>query len=390
MNAFKYRMFRKLLQTSCIVLVLAIIYPNSISALLSGDANSDGKVDGIDFAIWLSHYGQSTSGITNGDFNADNRIDGIDFAIWLSNYGKIAATDTPTRTLTSSPVPTLTLTLTPSPIPTGSGGGITFAGAGDIASCGGPAEATAKQITDLGPNAYAFAAGDNAYASGGSYSSGSCYDRTWGVFKNRTYPVVGTHEVSDGIAGYYSYFGNRVLGPSSKGFYSYDVGSWHILSINSELTGSDLTSQLNWVKSDLAAHPAHCIGAVMHMPRYSPQGGNNTALAPVWDALEDAGAEWTISAHYPLYERTYPLNKAGAIDNASGIVSFRVGTGGNKGSFYPNVQSPLDAKYQVGSSSGFWGILKMNLTSTGYSFQFTTAPNSPNQNFSDSGSAVCH
>jgi hypothetical protein len=386
-NSNKYRMFVFLLQIIFLVIIESTLFSRPTLAVLSGDANSDGKVDGIDFAIWLSHYGQTTNGIANGDFNNDNRIDGIDFAIWLSNYGKVAATNTPTPNNTATPTIGQS---TPTPLPTGSGGGITFAGAGDIASCGGPAEATAKQITDLGPNAYVFAAGDNAYASGGSYSSGSCYLRTWGVFKDRTYPVVGTHEVSDGIAGYYSYFGNRVLGPSNKGFYSYDLGSWHILSVNSELTGADLTTQLNWVKSDLSAHPVKCIGAVMHMPRYSPQGGNNNALGPVWDALYDAGAEWTISAHYPLYERTYPLNKAGAIDNANGIVSFRVGTGGNKGSFYPNVSSPLDAKYQVGSSSGFWGILKMNLTATGYSFQFTTAPNSPNQNFSDSGSAACH
>jgi len=386
-------MFLFLLQTSSLLIVGLFLFPHVVLAALIGDANGDGRVDGIDYAIWVSHYSQQISGAQNGDFNNDSRIDGLDFVLWLSHYGNILATNTPTavpNSPTSTPRPTNTQGVTNTPIPTGTGGSITFAGAGDIASCGGPAEATAKQITDLGPNAVVFAAGDNAYASGGSYSSGSCYDRTWGVFKNRTYPVVGTHEVSDGIAGYYSYFGNRVLGPDSKGYYSYDVGSWHILSVNSELTGGDLTSQLNWVKADLSAHPNKCIGAVMHMPRYSPQGGNNNALGPVWDALEDAGAEWTISAHYPLYERTYPLNKAGAIDNANGIVSFRVGTGGNKGSYYPNVSSPLDAKYQVGSSSGFWGILKMNLTSTGYSFQFTTAPNSPNQNFSDSGSAVCH
>lgn len=379
-------MFRFLLQTVC-VFTLIFFYTSQLHAALPGDANSDGKVDGIDFTIWLSHYGQGIAGVANGDFNIDNQVDGIDFTIWLSNYGKIAATSTPTTFIT----PTPSNTSTPTPPLTGTGGGITFAGAGDIATCGGPAEATAKQITDLGPNAYVFAAGDNAYASGGSYSSGSCYDRTWGVFKNRTYPVVGTHEVSDGIQGYYNYFGNRVLGPDGKGYYSYEVGSWHMLALNSELTGTDMTNQTNWVKSDLLAHSNKCIGAVAHMPRYSPQGGNNNALGPIWDLLYDAKAEFFISAHYPLYERTYPINKGGTRDDANGIVSFRVGTGGNKGSTYPNNPSPIIASFQQGSSSGFWGILKMNLTSTGYSFQFITNPNSPSaKTFSDSGSAVCH
>jgi hypothetical protein len=290
----------------------------------------------------------------------------------------------------SSPVATPVPTSHVTPIP---GGTVSFVGAGNIASCGsGAAAATAamvKPFYDAG--GYVFGAGDNAYASGGSYSAGGCFDTTWGKFKDRMYPVVGTHEISDGIEGFYNYFGQRIRGPAGKGYYSYDIGTWHWISINSDLTGSDATAQLSWLQNDLAAHRNLCIGAIQHRARFTTgSGGDQADQAPYWNALYDAGAEISIAAHKPYYERTYALNKSRVIDTAHGITNFVVGTGGNVGSVYDEKPSDIRAAFQVGSSRGFWGILKLTLKPSGYDFTFTTASNSPNSSFTDGGSAQCH
>lgn len=51
-----------------------------------GDANGDGRVDGIDYARWLNHLGETTSnGCQNGDFNNDRVVDGLDYAKWRNN-----------------------------------------------------------------------------------------------------------------------------------------------------------------------------------------------------------------------------------------------------------------------------------------------------------------
>ena len=53
----------------------------------AGDANGDGKVDGLDYVIWLNNYGQQTgNGAKDGDFNGDGKVDGVDYVIWLNNY----------------------------------------------------------------------------------------------------------------------------------------------------------------------------------------------------------------------------------------------------------------------------------------------------------------
>jgi hypothetical protein len=111
-------------RTFLTVVILFLWFIPPVFAALPGDANSDGKVDGIDFAIWVAHYGQNASGIANGDYNTDGHIDGVDFAIWLSNYGKSEATQTPTHSVTNSPSPTVQATPTTGPLPTGTIGKI--------------------------------------------------------------------------------------------------------------------------------------------------------------------------------------------------------------------------------------------------------------------------
>ncbi len=282
---------------------------------------------------------------------------------------------------------------TPTPSPTqSSGANVEFVGAGDIATCGGPAEATAALVAPVyNSGGYVFAAGDNAYSSSGFYTTNGCYDKTWGKYKDRTYPAVGTHEISDGIESYYNYFGQRVRGPAGKGYYSYDIGSWHWITLNSDLTGTDATNQLAWLQADLQAHRTVCTGVVQHRARYTTgSGGDQNDLANYYNALYDAGADISIAAHKPYYERTHPVSKTRTIDINRGITNFVVGTGGNKGSVYDENPSSIRAAFQVGSSSGFWGVLKFTLKPNGYDYVFTTASNSPHSSFTDSGVASCH
>lgn len=54
---------------------------------LTGDANGDGQVNGVDYVIWLNNFGKNTSeGRTSGDFNNDGVVSGVDYVLWLNSY----------------------------------------------------------------------------------------------------------------------------------------------------------------------------------------------------------------------------------------------------------------------------------------------------------------
>ena len=136
----------------------------------------------------------------------------------------------------------------------------------------GQDEATASIIEGM-PNATVFTTGDNAYPNG-SAADYACYDDSWGSFKSRTMPIPGGHDYhADGGASYFDYFGS-VAGDPEEGWYSYDRGSWHIVALNTrcgEIPGGtcDNDEQEAWLRADLAAHPANCTLAYMHMVRFS-------------------------------------------------------------------------------------------------------------------------
>ena len=258
--------------------------------------------------------------------------------------------------------------------------------------------ATDPTITDV------LTLGDIQYECGDLSSFLSFYDPTWGVFRSRTHPAIGNHEYLTAPAsgcdpasttagkGYFDYWNgvDVATGPAgdrTKGYYSYDLGTWHLIALNSNCSqagGCGAGSpQETWLRSDLAAHPAACTLAYWHHPRFSSgEHGNTSSVTPLWDALYAAGADLVLNGHDHDYERFAPQTPGGAADPVSGIREFVVGTGGRShyaiGAAQPNSE--------VRNATTF-GILKLTLRAQGYDWRFV--PESAG-GFTDSGSDSCH
>ena len=260
-------------------------------------------------------------------------------------------------------------------------------GAGDIADCSdlSGAEATAKLLDQI-PGTV-FAAGDLAYPDG-SKENFVCYDKTWGRAKSRTRPAAGNHEFhAAGATPYFGYFG-AAAGDPKAGYYSYELGSWHIVVLNSEckdVGGCDAGSpQEKWLRADLAAHPAACTLAYWHKPLFSSGGahGNDLEVKPLWQALYDANADVVLNGHDHDYERFAPQNADGGADTARGIREFVVGTGGKNHRPF-GVTKPNS---EVRDATAF-GVLKLTLRDKAYDWQFIPEAG---KSFTDSGSGTCH
>lgn len=254
-------------------------------------------------------------------------------------------------------------------------------GAGDIAGCGeGYAdEATARLIERIGGTV--FTAGDNAYPDGATADL-ACYERSWGRFKHRTYPSPGNHDYqSEGAAPYFAYFGARA-GPAGRGYYSYDLGGWHVVALNSE---RDLKQEAAWLAADLAAHPAACTLAYWHKPLFTSGSDHppETTMRPIWRVLYDAGAELVISGHNHQYERFGPQDADGRADPARGIRQFVAGTGGNPSLYDFDAPQPNS---EVRWNGGH-GVLKLTLLPGRYEYEFVSVPG---ETFTDRGSGSCH
>ena len=292
----------------------------------------------------------------------------------------------PPASPTPPPSPTVPPPPAPSPTPTPpvASAGAVLVGAGDIASCGLTADsATAKLVAGIAGTV--FTAGDNAYENGTAAEFRDCYGPTWGAFRDRTYPAPGNHDYgTSGAAGYFDYFGARA-GPNGAGWYAYDLGDWRIYSLNSNCTkvgciaGSE---QEQWLRADLATNPRACVLAYWHDPRFtSGPTGNNTSVAPFWNALYEAGAEIVVNGGDHDYERFAPQTPSGAADPAKGIRQFVVGTGGASLRSF----STIRANSEVRNSTTF-GVLKLTLSSNAYAWQFVPAGSGT---FTDSGSGTC-
>ena len=261
-----------------------------------------------------------------------------------------------------------------------------IAAAGDIASCSSPGDEQTAALLDK-ISGTVITLGDNAYESGTVSEFNNCYDPTWGRQKARTFPTPGNHEYRTANAsGYFSYFG-AAAGDPQKGYYSYDIGAWHIIAINancSDIGGCGVNSpQVQWLQSDLAAHPAACTLAYWHQPRFSSgEHGSSTAIQPIWQALYDAGVELVLNGHDHDYERFAPQDPSGAADPLNGIREFVVGTGGKDlrsiGSTIINSEVHND---------NTWGVLKLTLHPTSYDWKFIPVAG---KTFTDSGSGICH
>lgn len=260
-------------------------------------------------------------------------------------------------------------------------------GAGDIADCAAlaPAAKTANLIEKV--EGTVFTLGDDAYERGTPKEFADCYGPTWGRFKARTRPVVGNHEYKTAFAtGYFDYFG-AAAGDPTRGYYSYDLGKWHIVVINSncgQVAGCHAGSpQEQWLRKDLAAHPTACTAAMWHHPRYSSgEHGDDPTMHDIWQALYDANADVVLSGHDHDYERFGPQDANSKADAARGIRQFVVGTGGRE--LYRWEHGDPDSEVKNNQS---FGVIKLTLHDDGYDWEFLPVEG---ESFRDSGSAKCH
>jgi hypothetical protein len=261
-------------------------------------------------------------------------------------------------------------------------------GAGDIANCNRSQDESTAQLLD-GIAGTVFTLGDDAYPDGTLAQFNDCYGPTWGRHKARTRPTPGNHEYhTSGAAGYYTYFGAAAspldanCTSNCKGYYSYDLGAWHIIALNSEIAHGAGSAQEQWLRADLAAHPNTCTLAYWHKPRFSSGGhGNSTGVQPFWQALYDYGADVVLSGHDHSYERFAPQSPTGQADPARGIREFVVGTGGAGLYPFPTVRPNSQVR-----NNTTWGVLKLTLHAASYDWQFIPVAG---QTFTDAGSALC-
>ena len=263
----------------------------------------------------------------------------------------------------------------------------TLIAAGDIAACGaGDADATARLLDAIDGTIQTL--GDNAYESGTEAEFANCFDPAWGRFRSRMRPAPGNHEyLTANATGYFKYFG-AAAGDPKKGYYSYDLGTWHIVVLNGECgaiggCGPSSTEAI-WLHMDLAASTATCTLAVWHEPRWSSgvEHGSDPRYGTFWNELYAAGAEIVLNGHDHDYERFAPQNPDGQRDDAQGMREFVVGTGGR--SLYP-VKPPIVNSEVLRNDS--FGVLVLTLGVDRYDWRFVPVEGS---SFTDSGTGTCH
>jgi hypothetical protein len=294
-----------------------------------------------------------------------------------------------TGTPSPSPVPSAS----PSPAPPPTSGDPVVKAAGDIACEPGRSVSSSacqqKATSDLLSGATAvLTLGDNQYDDGSLSEFQQSFDASWGRFKDVMRPVPGNHEYqTSGAAGYFGYFGSRAAEPG-KGWYSYDVGDWHLIALNTSngcgsVSCSAGSAQEQWLKQDLAANDNQCTLAYWHHPRFSSGShGSTSGYSAFWQDLYAAGADIVLNGHDHDYERFAPQDPSGKLDSARGIRQFVVGTGGKSrysiGSTVPNSEA---------HNSNTFGVLELTLHDDSYDWRFVPAAGG---NFTDSGSESCH
>jgi hypothetical protein len=218
-----------------------------------------------------------------------------------------------------------------------------------------------------------------------STSDQTFYGPSWGRVKAITLPVTGNHEYkTSGASGYFDYFG-AAAGPRGKGYYSYDLGAWHLIALNSncrKVRGCSASSpQGQWLKADLASHPNQCVLAYWHHPLFSSGFNKTSSVKPFWDLLYAYHADVVLNGHEHFYERFAPQDPNGNEDLVHGVREIIVGTGG-KDHFPAGTQ----ARNSWSLNTTTFGVLKMTLHPTGYDWQFQPVAGGT---FTDGASRSC-
>ena len=267
------------------------------------------------------------------------------------------------------------------------------AGNGTSGSC--HQKYTADLLINMNPVAV-LALGDNQYYCGGYDAFLQAYDLSWGRVKAITHPAVGNHEyltsggtgctpANGGAAGHFSYFG-AAAGQPGKGYYSYDIGAWHLIALNSncgDAGGCSASSpQGQWLEADLAAHSNLCTLAYWHIPLFSSGGRASSNTQSFWQALYNHNADLILSGHDHIYERFAPQTPSGTLDTARGIREFIVGSGGANHTSLATIFANSEVR-----NVDTYGVLKLTLHPTSYDWQFVPEAG---KTFTDSGSTACH
>jgi hypothetical protein len=264
---------------------------------------------------------------------------------------------------------------------------VVFAGAGDIANCqvaGGAGAVATGNLLDRIPGTV-FTVGDHAYPSGKADEFRDCYEPRWGRHKVRTRPAPGNHDyLTASGKPYFEYFGDNA-GPERRGYYSYTLGSWHVVSLNSSISADRHSRQIKWLRHDLEEHRATCTLAYWHIPVFSsgPHGTQPREaswMLEAWRVLYEFGADVVIGGHDHDYERFAPQDPDGKAD-PKGIREFVVGTGGGGLYNFRTIKPNSEAR-----SNRSYGVLKLELRSTDYTWEFMVAAGEP---FQDSGTGAC-
>jgi acid phosphatase type 7 len=253
----------------------------------------------------------------------------------------------------------------PKPPPGPPPSGKVIIAAGDIADCSSDGdEATARLV--IGIEGTVLTLGDNAYEDGTAQDFSECYEPSWGQFKERTRPAPGNHDYeTEGASAYFDYFGDAA-GQPGKGYYSYDLGQWHIVALNSncEEVGCGASSpQVRWLEADLAKQARPCTLAYFHYPLYS-SGEYRPGIhevKPLWEALHAADADVVLNGHDHNYQRFAPQDPNGKADPERGLREFVVGTGGRS---HYSILGPI-ANSEVYNDETY-GVLKLTLRPENY------------------------
>jgi hypothetical protein len=234
--------------------------------------------------------------------------------------------------------------------------------------------------------------GDEQYDDATLSKYQTVFDVTWGRANKLSRPSIGNHEyLTPGAKGYFDYhngIGNDSgpAGDRDKGYYSFNLGSWHMIALNTNCTKVSCaagSAQETWLRDDLARNPAKCTLAFFHHPRWSSGlAGNNSNVGPLVTALYNANADVMLAGHDHTYERFAPLNPSGAADSTRGMRSFVVGTGGKSLVDFSSIKSGSQAR-----NNTTFGVLRMTLKSASYDWKFQPIAG---KTFTDSGSTSCH
>jgi hypothetical protein len=359
-------------------------------AVTSRTGVTSGQYNGFDVSSYVSGNGTYALAITSSSSTelsfVSKEATSNHPALLTLNWTPSTSTSSTTTTTSASTTSTTSTTTPPSaadPI---------VASAGDIACTPGAtvSKYACQQaaVSDLVTGSDVTAVqtlGDNQYDSGTLSEFIGSYDLSWGRVKDKTYPAPGNHEyLTTGGSGYFSYFGASA-GDPSKGYYSYDIGAWHVIVLNDEISHSIGSAQEQWLKSDLANNAALCTLAVWHKPRFSSASSTASVsgVAPFWQDLYNGKADVVLNGHMHNYERFAPQNPNGVADSVNGIREFIVGTGGRS---HQSFAGPILATSEVRDATSF-GVLELTLHSSSYDWKFVPAAGSA---FTDSGSDACH